>query len=439
MDEKTIVQILEDQKEELGKYHERRFVARDEEELFEWDSEMAQVVTGVRRCGKSTICHLALRHRGIRYAYVDFNDDRLMGLKTEELNTLLKCILIVYGTDTQYIFLDELQDVGGWHLFVNRLLRQGFHIVLTGSNAKLLSGELATYITGRYNKIDLYPFSFRELCQLKGVDTKSLSTKAEAGRKALADEYLRNGGMPEMVRFATDRARQNYVEGLIETIVTKDIVRRFRIHNVESLRRLTHHLIDNVSQILNYKALTQMLNIASIATVQKYVSCLEQAYIVHRVRKYSFKSRERVRDEKIYVIDNGFIANRESVLLGENSGWRLENMVFIELRRRHQSMAEDIYYYKAGPRDKEVDFVVCRQSKVTELVQVAYTTSSPKTFNRETTALINAATILGCEKLTLVSFDESRSVVIGSHRIEVVNAAEWFLQLEEERGKLNYE
>ncbi len=427
MDEKTIVQILEDQRDEVNKYRERPFVARNEEELFEWDSEMAQVVTGVRRCGKSTICHLALRHRGIRYAYVDFNDDRLMGLKTEELNSLLKCILIVYGTDTQYILLDELQDVEGWHLFVNRLLRQGFHIVLTGSNAKLLSGELATYMTGRYNKIDLYPFSFSELCQLKGVDTKSLSTKAEAGRKALAYEYLQNGGMPEMVRFSTDRARQNYIEGLIETIVTKDIARRFHIHNIESLRLLAHHLINNVCQMLNYKALAQMLNIASIATVQKYVSYLEQAYIVHRVRKYSFKSRERVRDEKIYVIDNGFIANRENALLGENSGWRLENMVFIELRRRHQSLAEDIYYYKAGPRDKEVDFVVCRQSRVTELVQVAYTTSSPKTFNREITALVNAANMLGCEKLTLVSFDESRSVVIGNHRIEIVNAAEWFL------------
>ena len=162
VEERIMLQVLAEQKEYVSSYHPEQWVKRNEEAFFEFDSPLAQVVIGVRRSGKSTLCHKVLLEHRVNYGYANFDDDRFARLQTEDLNTLLSCIYQVYGTDIQYIFLDEIQNVDGWHLFVNRLLRSNLHVVVTGSNAKLLSGELATHLTGRYNEIHLFPFSFRE-------------------------------------------------------------------------------------------------------------------------------------------------------------------------------------------------------------------------------------------------------------------------------------
>ena len=428
MDERTIMLVLAEQREEIEKYKNVRLVPRKEEELFEWDSDMAQVVTGVRRSGKSTLCHLALQHRGVRYAYVNLDDDRLLDIRTEDLNTVLNCIYQIYGTEIEYLFFDEIQDVRGWHLFVNRLLRQGLHIIITGSNAKLLSGELATHLTGRYNEIKLYPLSFSEYCVAKGIDTKSITTKSDAARKIALREYLQDGGFPEFTLMKNVRLRKTYVEGLIETIISKDIVKRFKLRNAESLRRIAHHLINNSCQIIDYDSLAGIASLKSSATAQKYTSYLSQAYLIHRVQKFSYKSKVRITGEKCYVADPGFIANRENSLLGEDSGWHLENAVFIELLRRNSSQANDIYYYKPSTRQKEVDFVVCSQNIVRELIQVAYSVSEVKTFRRETEALVLAAEKLGCKTLKLICMDETGSVTVKGVNIQIVNAIDWLLQ-----------
>ena len=160
IDERIILQVLAEQMEEIKGYKPQKWVSRREEALFEFNTTMAQVVIGVRRSGKSTLCHKVLLERGIRYGYVNFDDDRLARMQVEDLNTVLSCIYQLYGTDIPYVVLDEIQDVDGWYLFVNRLLRTDLHVFVTGSNAKLLSGELATHLTGRYKEIHLYPFSF---------------------------------------------------------------------------------------------------------------------------------------------------------------------------------------------------------------------------------------------------------------------------------------
>lgn len=177
MDEKLILQVLAEQKEYVENYQPSKWVDRNEERLFEFDSTLAQVIIGVRRSGKSTLCHKVLLEHQVKYGYANFDDDRLAKLRVEDLNTVLSCIYQIYGTDIKYIFLDEVQDVEGWHLFVNRLLRTNLHVVVTGSNAKLLSGELATHLTGRYNEIHLFPFSFREYCNYHQLDTKGITTR----------------------------------------------------------------------------------------------------------------------------------------------------------------------------------------------------------------------------------------------------------------------
>lgn len=427
MDEKTILQVLAEQKEELKTYSSLNLVRRSEEELFEWNTSMAQVVVGVRRSGKSTLCHQALLHHNVRYGYVNMDDDRLLGLTTQDLNVVLNCIYQLYGADVEYLFLDEIQDVKGWHLFVNRLLRQGMHVVLTGSNAKLLSGELATHLTGRYNEIRLFPFSYSEVCNYNHIDTDSITTKADAVRKSEFYKYVHDGGFPELLRINRVRSRHAYIEGLLETVITKDIARRYKIRNAEGLRRIAYHLINNNCQGLNYDAVKDVALLKSPVTAQKYASYLAQAFLIYRVQKFSYKSKERIRSEKSYVIDLGFISNRVNALLPENIGWRLENAVCIELLRRNRSQADDIYYYKPTARSKEVDFVVCNQGNVVELVQVAYSLQDYKTFKRETEALIQASDRLKCDQLTIVTMDDSRDIEIGGKVVHVRSAVDWFL------------
>lgn len=423
IDEKIILQVLAEQQEEIKGYKPQKWVARKEEALFEFETKMAQVVIGVRRSGKSTLCHKVLMERGIRYGYVNLDDDRLADMKTEDLNTVLSCVYQLYGTDIPYLVLDEIQDVDGWYLFVNRLLRTDLHIFVTGSNAKLLSGELATHLTGRYNEIHLFPFSFSEYCQYHHVDIQGITTKAVAERKRAFMDYIHDGGFPEMQGLRNKRA---YVQSLIEAILRKDIQKRFKIRNIEALRKLAHHLINNACQEINYDEMSELLGIAD-KTAKKYIDYLSQAFLIQLLTRHSYKSRERVRNQKAYIVDAGLQGNRDNVLAPENLGWRLENVVYIELLRRGAQDFLDIYYHKPTPRAKEIDFMVCDQSKTVELIQVAYEIDSVKAYDRETSSLIKASAALSCNRLTLIAFTQTRDVEIEGKTIHIISALEWLL------------
>lgn len=423
IDEKIVLQVIAEQKEYVQGYDSRQWVDRFEEKLFEFNSTLAQVVIGVRRSGKSTLCHKVLLDRHVKYGYVNFDDDRFAKLETEDLNTVLSCIYQIYGTNIQYIFLDEVQNVEGWHLFVNRLLRTNLHIVVTGSNAKLLSSELATHLTGRYNEIHLFPFSFSEYCNFHHIDTNNITTKADAERKRAFMDYISDGGFPEMQNM---RNKRGYVQSLIEAIVSKDIQRRFNIRNVDALRKIANHLINNVCQEVKFEELAKLLGLTD-TTAKKYVDYLRQAFLIQLLTKYSYKSKERIRNSKAYIVDPGLQNNRENSFAPENIGWRLENVVYIELLRRCSSVFFDIYYYKPSPRSKEVDFVVCNQDKAIELIQVAYNIDNIKTFNREASALVKASEALNCNKLTLIAMSATRTVEVKDKCVHIYSVIDWLL------------
>lgn len=424
VEEKIILQVLSEQRDEKNSFDTASWVARMEESLLELDSPLAQIVIGVRRSGKSTLCHKVLIEHNINYAYANFDDDRLASMETEDLNTLLSCIYQIYGTDIKYLFLDEIQNVEGWHLFVNRLLRNKIRIIATGSNAKLLSGELATHLTGRYNEIRLFPFSFSEYCHFHHIDIKSITTKAEAERQQAFAQYMIDGGFPELQSLNNKRG---YVQGLIEAILIKDIQYRYQVRSTDALRKIAHHLISNSCQIVNYGELASLLGVSD-KTIKKYVNYLQQAFLIQLLTKHSFKSKQRIHNEKTYIVDIGIQNNRENSMAAENMGWRLENIVFIELMRRCAPQFLDIYYYKPTSRAKEVDFVICNQSKAIELIQVAFDISSPKTYQRETSSLIKASRELKCDKLTLISFNDTRDVNIDGKRINICSALDWLLK-----------
>lgn len=424
MDTLKLYQILLDQREETSTLVSPNFVVRKEASQIDFNSKMAQVVIGVRRSGKSTLCHMALQAQGLNYGYVNFDDDRLANIQVDELNDVLETIYRIYGVDVKYLFFDEIQNVDGWHLFVNRLLRRGLHIIVTGSNAKLLSSELSTHLTGRYNEIRLYPFSFRDYCLYNQVPVAPPTTINAALQLNALESYLLEGGFPELKGLAN---RHGYVEGVINTIITKDIKTRFRLRNADGLKMLANHLLNNVGQLINITELTDKLQIGSNKTIRNYIDYLSQAFLIIPLYKYSFKSRERMQNEKAYIIDTGFLTYRFNALATENLGWRLENVVMMELLRRTNPAYQDIYFYRPSSRDREVDFVVTEHGHVIELLQVSYDISNSKTLTRELKALAEASIKLNCNKLTLIACSQTRTEIYDDIKIQVIGAHEWLL------------
>lgn len=421
VDKRIIEFVITEQQEEIALRSSSVLCRRAEQSLVGLDSPLAQVVIGVRRSGKSTLCYQALHGAGVAFAYVDFDDERLVDLKSEQLNDVLEVLYKVYGHFT-HLFLDEIQNVDGWHLFVNRLLRKGLHVVVTGSNARLLSGELATHLTGRNKEIELYPFSFGEYCELKQVDTARLTTEAEAARRAAFDCYMQQGGFPEIHRV---RSARSYVNTLVNHILKRDIEQRFRVAYTAALEAMTHHLLNVAPTIVVVKDLAELFGIKSAHAVKNYVDYLKQAYILIGVAKYSAKSRLRVAQEKVYAVDVALLNQRSNALVGANLGFRLETIVLIELKRRCSRPNLDIYYFRE--RSGECDFLVCEHNRVLQAIQVSYDISSDKTLKREVNGLLMAAAKTGCDNLLLITDHESRTMTIHGRKIVVQPAYQWCL------------
>lgn len=413
-----LLTIFADQREEILGLDVSNLCDRHEENSLSLTSSLAQIVIGVRRSGKSTMCEKFLRQNGVEFAYVNFDDDRLVGMKASDFDNVLDALYQVYG-DFKYLFIDEIQNVAGWQLFVNRLLRQRVHIFITGSNSKLLSSELTTHLTGRHSRIELYPFSFAEYAVACGVDLTSQSTRCRALRMNALTEYMRDGGFPELMH---EGNRRGYVDALVNSIIRTDIARRFRIRYVEVLRRLAATLCDNFCQEFVASELADKFGVSD-HTVENYYSYLKEAFLLQGVRKFSYKSTERVRHEKVYVVDVAFVSEREGTFSTESLGWRLENIVFIEVLRRCRPLFKDVFYYR--DRQWEVDFVIAANGCVEQLIQVSYDVSMPKTLNREIRGLVNAADKFDCGNLLLVNFDREGEVEAGGRTVRLVRAAEW--------------
>ena len=400
MDKRILEIVFTEQKEELEMRRGEPLCHRPEEKLIDLKSPQAQVVIGVRRSGKSTLCYQALESAGVGYAYADFDDERLVGVEASQLNDILEVLYKIYG-DFNYLFLDEIQNVDGWHLFVNRLLRKKMHVIITGSNAKLLSGELATHLSGRAKEIHLFPFSFREFCLMKDVDIKTMTTKAEAFRRAAFDEYMKNGGFPELLQISDKRT---YISDLVDNILKRDIEQRYQISFKEAFEQMSQHLLNIAPAQIVVSGLVDTFHIKSEHTIKNYIAYLRQAFVLIGVQKYAQKSRIRLTQEKVYAVDVALMNHRENAFVGENLGWRLETIVLIELQRRCKASGRDVYYL--NERSGECDFVVCEGNTVVQAIQVSYDISSPKTRSREIAGLLLANRLTKCTNLLLLTDHE---------------------------------
>ena len=421
------VNILSDQREELTNRHWKNIVTREEEKEINLNSPLAQVVIGVRRSGKSTLCSKVMLESGLPFGYINFDDDRLGKLTVDAFDTLLRALYQLNG-DFNHLFLDEVQNIEGWELFVNRMLRQGMHMLITGSNANLLSGELATHLTGRYHQVELMPFSFQEYCSCKDVNIFSYTTKAIALRDKALNDYLFAGGFPELL-LLSEAEQGDYVRSLVRTIVEKDIAKRYKLRYAQTLMDVANQVLDEFSQEHSFATVQKKHNLKSPNTAKKYLQYLQNAYLVLAMPRFSLKSSERRSVHKYYAIDPAMIAKRDEALMTESLGLRLENMVAVELKRR-AAIDEQIYYFRKV-REYEVDFVRVKGTQVQELIQVTYDFTQPRTklYNREVGNLVKASNVLHCDNLTLVMmYGEPRDIVEGGKTIHCVLAAQWLLR-----------
>lgn len=400
IDKRTLEIILNDQKKEIENWTNDSLCSRNEKSLVDLDSPQAQVVIGVRRSGKSTLCLQTLTEANVTFAYADFDDERLEGLETSQLNDVLEVLYKIYG-DFKHIFLDEIQNIDGWPLFVNRLLRNKMHVILTGSNAKLLSSDLATHLTGRSSEIELYPFSFVEYCKMKGVDYSLRTTKGIADLRNCFDEYLTKGGFPELMVIKNDK---KYISNLVDNILKRDIEQRYNIAFPAQFENLANHLLNISPTVVSVPDLTETFSFKSANTVRNYISYLKQAYLLTGVKKYSPKSKIRVTQEKVYAVDVAMMNKREDAFAGENLGRRLETIVLSHLIRKSESEGWDVYYLK--DRSGECDFVACEGNKVLQCIQVSYDISNEKTRKRELDGLLLAYRQTKCKNLLLLTDHE---------------------------------
>lgn len=422
MDIRELETALLDQKEELEALRNKSFSYREEERMINLESSLAQVVIGVRRSGKSTLCFNALERSKVSYAYVNFDDENLIDLSVKDMNNVLQVLYSIYG-DFTHLFFDEIQNIEGWHLFVNRMLRKGIHVLLTGSNSKLLSGELASHLTGRHHTIELLPFSFKDWCSYNGIAMAPLTTKNKGLLMGAFDKYLHQGGFPELL---VEPDHTNYIESLFHDIITQDIRKRFKVKYIDSLERLARHLLNISPAVIVKDKLQKQFEFKSHHTLGNYLSYLTQTYLLCKVSKYSSKSKERSVVEKVYAIDVAFMNKRENAFAGDNLGWRLETVVYLELRRRIKTAEEDIYYFDNG--NTEADFIVCSGSKVMGIYQVAYDIENPRTRRREINGAVAAAKHTKCSNVFILTDHHSETIVSNGIEIKAMPVWEWIVR-----------
>ena len=380
-------------------------------------SHLIKLITGPRRVGKSTQALLMLRNRN--FAYLNFDNQQL--LDTWDANLVMRMLDDVYP-GYEYILLDEVQNLEAWDLWVSELYRLGKNLVITGSNAKMLSSEMATALTGKYLKVEMLPFSLEEFFDWNKLDLSRLNPERQADASALMDDYMRNGGYPEVV--ASRQLTRTYLDTLFDSIVWKDVAKRHSVRNVTDLNDLALYLVSNFCNPISANELTEELGFSSVNTTKKFMDYLHEPYLFYYLPRYNNKLKlMKKAPRKVYVVDNGFVAAK-AFSLSDNLGRLLENQVFVELLRHGYNTDKTMFYYRSR-NDKEVDFVLRKGTHIEQLVQVCYDMSNVKTEKREVDSLVECADELNCSNLVIVTNNEERTIEKDGFRIDVVPVAKW--------------
>jgi uncharacterized protein len=378
------------------------------------------VITGIRRCGKSTfLSQIIKKHFSeTNFYYINFDDERWVGFQAKDFNMIYESLLEVFG-EAKTFFIDEIQNIEGFELFVRRFYDDGFKFIVTGSNSDLLSSELGGRLTGRYVSVNLFPFSFNEFNLLNKVEmpeNKVFTTTEKVNFNKNFEDYFFSGGMPEYLIYKNDES----LKQIYDDLVIKDIAVRFNINNLNHLRELYIYLITNFANRYNYASLSKIFSIQSNSTIINYINYLELTFFATQVRKFDFSvKKSQKNDKKIYIADNGFIK-----LLSQSftidKGRLFENLVFNYLKKD-----AEVYFYFGK---KECDFITTKNRKVTNAYQVCIDLNNSN-YQRETEGLLEAMEYTGLKKGFIITFENNDEIKIDGKQIIVLPAWKWIFDL----------
>ncbi|MFI3314470.1 MAG: ATP-binding protein [Rikenellaceae bacterium] len=342
----------------------------------------ATIITGIRRCGKSTLLLQLLQRDYNDAIYLNFDDIRLSGF---DISDFMRLDAIIKSHKIDVLFFYEIQIIEGWERYINQLLREGYKVFITGSNASMLSVELGTHLTGRHLGVELFSFSYEEYIGFYGLENNSQSVA----------KYLKQGGIPEYLKSGVP----SIITTLIDDILVRDIAVRHSVRDVNSLRQLTTYLITNIGNLVSANKLMGMFGIKSTSTFLDYFSYLKDCYMFEFMPIFNHSLKVQARNpKKVYVMDMG-IYTECALSTSENIGRRLENLVFLHLRRRYKQ----VFYYKSRG---ECDFITMEKGAVVTAIQVCAQITD-ENFDREYNGLVEAMCELNITKGYIITQNQS--------------------------------
>ncbi|OPZ97370.1 MAG: hypothetical protein BWY72_01245 [Bacteroidetes bacterium ADurb.Bin416] len=379
------------------------------------NSSQIVVISGVRRCGKSTLLRQFAQRMGNECVYANFDDERLLHFEVADFSTLL--MVWHKQTSCKTVIMDEIQNIPSWQRFVRRIHDEGYKVFISGSNAKLLSGELGTHLSGRYKQLTLTPFSFAEYLDLLALPVQKTTINLAAVSKAF-DHYLLNGGFP----LYCQTNDHDVLSTLYENILFKDILFRYAIQERRSFRSLAYYALSNIGKEFSYRNITNILGIKSDTSTKNYLAFMEEAYLLFQVPKYDHSLKKQyVSNKKLYSIDNG-LSGSVAFRISQDRGRLLENLVYIELFRR----GYQLFYHK---QQKECDFVCIKQHRIDHLIQVC-DDITPENTSREVDGLLEAMNAYNLSKGIILTRGKPQSIALaqtGKH-VTVINIIDWLLE-----------
>lgn len=365
-------------------------------------SKHALIISGVRRCGKSTLLKQMMKEDLSDAFFINFDTPKLYNFDINDFEILDQ---IITEEGKKKLFFDEIQVVSGWELYVRQKLDENYQVVVTESNASLLSSELGTKLTGRHITKELYPFSYNEFIRYK---------KLETGFESF-DWYFKNGGFPEYIK----HSNPEILTSLFDDILYRDIAIRHGVRDVKSLQRLLLYLIANVGNPVTATKLTTLLGVKSSSTILDYFSYFEHSWVLGLLPKFSWSYRAQlVNPRKAYIIDNGLI-NAVSPSFTENEGRKLENMVYWFLRKNQK----DIFYF--NETGHECDFIVSNNNKAEEIIQVCYQLDHNNR-EREESGLLAAMEFFNLNNGIIITMNQTDEISKGEKRISVIPGCKFF-------------
>lgn len=419
MDREVLKQIIADQQEY---YTPKIFFDRAQTHVIRGfiEDPSILIISGIRRSGKSTIQHVLQREFLKSNYYFNFEDERLIHFEVQDFQILLEVFIELFGRQSTFYF-DEIQNIDGWERFIRRLYEQGNKIFITGSNAKLLSQELGTHLTGRYVQFEIYPLSFREIIQHnypEALTKKALSTTDVGTILHHFADYLTHGGIPEYFKFR----KQEYLTALYEGIIYRDIIARYNLSNEKPLRELVYYFASNVGKEFSYTKLAETVGLSSPHTVSNYCSYLEKCYLCFFLSRYSDSLKKQIQNnKKCYMIDSALI-RLVGFRISEDKGRLLENIVFIHLK----TQGLEIYFHKDR---KECDFLIRKNNRIIQAIQVATHLSNEKVREREIDGLIEAMKSYGLQEGLIITQNEQETLEIENLQINIIPIWKWLLDL----------